>query len=397
MNLQLLLQAINSSSVIRYSVKLKPTSGDGLVRPPTYKPERDEGPQYIAFRKAYVDGEPREIVVLDSPQSQSNRIELALLEAHRTRRIYYPDIVINFPPEMGEPSISVLKLSHRIYDAYLYTSEHGSENFFSSNIGIAIKNARPENATALFKHAPITLVLGGWDSQSGTGPRTAKIQRLLTSEIIGLDALRASLSATKFDAMDIRSNVPLVETDDPIRRFELMPEENKAKAPKKEIKKPSAFGFGSIPCNSVPCAVISGAIQTSILSCSGLRSLSFPKDNGEVDSERNQAGRAVLATLALYGFFAQIEAGYLLRSGCQLVPIDDGQLELIGRTLKDVTKLQLSADSALTLFNQAIEHAAKFDLSFHPEVLSLNADNRLMELVKRSRAAVPAGDSSSNT
>lgn len=391
MNLQHLLQTINSSSVIRYSVKLAPTSGDGLVCPPTYKAEKDGGPPYIAFRRAFVDGELREIVVLDSPQSQSNRIEHALLKAHRDRRIYYPDIVINFPPEMGEPGVSVLELSHRIYDAFLYTSEYGSENFFSSDIGVAIKNARPGNATALFKHAPITLVLGGWDSQSGTGPRTAKIQRLLTSEIIGLDAQRASLSATKFDVMDIRSNVKLIESDNSTRGFEIMTDENKPSEKKsKKIKRPSELGFGSIPGINVPGAVISGAIQTSVLSCSGLRSLAFPKDNGEIDSERNQAGRAVLAALVLYGFFAQMEAGYLLRSRCELVPKDDGQLELIGRTLKDVTKLHLSAGSTLTLLNQAIKHAAQFDLSFRPEVLHLNADDRLVEMVKCSRETVLA-------
>ena len=66
---------------------------------------------------------------------------------------------------------------------------------------------------------------------------------------------------------------------------------------------------------------------------------------------------------------------------------DDGQLELIGRTLKDVTNAALSADNALALLKQALEYAAKFDLKFRPEVLCLTADDRLVELVKRSRAA----------
>lgn len=396
MNLQRLLQAVNSSSAIRYSVKLASLSGDGLVCPPTYAPKsgRKTDPPYIAFHQAFVRGKKREIVVLDSPQSQSNRIELALLEAHLAHRIHYPDIVIKFPPEMSEPSISVLQLSHRIYDAVLYTSKYGSEHFFSSDIGQAIKSARPRNATALFEHAPITLVLGGWDSQSGTGSQAAKIQRLLTSTIIGLDAQPISLSATKFDVMDIRKlDNKLVQKGDPVSRFEIMTEENRPKD-KDKIVTPSEMGFCSIPITEKPRgAVISGAIQTSVLSCTGLRRLSFPKNNGEVDPERDQAGRAVLAALVLYGFFAQNETGYLLRSRCELIPKDGGELKLIGRTLKDVTNVRLSGDNALALFKRAIEHASKFDLRFRPEVLRLTADDCLVELVKRSRAAAFAGDS----
>lgn len=378
MNLQRLLQAVNSSSVIRYSVKLAALSGDGLVCPPTYKAV----PPHIAIREGFINGERRKVVVLDSPQSQSNRIEHALLEACRAGRIHYPDIVIEFPG-MNEPSISVLQLSNRIYDACLIHSEFEKQSFFKTEIGKAIKEARPDKATALFEHAPITLVLGGWDSQQRGGPRAAKIQRLITSEIIGLDAQETSLSATKLDILDIRGE-DLIDANYPT---------HSPQTKEGQVKKlrPSNLGFGSIPCTGGKrAAVISGAIQTSVLSCSGLRSLSFPCDNGDVDPERNQAGRAVLAALVLYGFFAQMEAGYLLRSRCELVPEDDGQLELIGRTLKNVTKVHLSGDDTLALLNQATEYAAAFDLGFRSEVLTLTPDDLLVKLIEHSRTAALA-------
>ncbi|AJE23687.1 type I-G CRISPR-associated RAMP protein Csb1/Cas7g [Azotobacter chroococcum] len=384
MDLQLLLHAVKFNSVIRYINKLVPLFSDGLVCPPTYAARKGE-PPYIAFRQAVMGAELRDVVVLDSPQSQSNRIEHALLSAHRAGHIPYPDILITFPEEIKEPDISVLQLSHRIYDAVLRTANFGHEPFFSSAIGRAIQDARPNHATALFEHAPLTLLLGGWDSNGGMVSKAAKLQRLMTSEIIGLDARPASLSATKLDVLDIRSQAAeLMQSDDPVRRFEIKPQKSRGKG-----KKPSEFGFGNVPSTDVPrAAVISSAIQTSVLSCSGLRSLCFPSANGQVHPERDQAGHAVLAALALYGLLAQNEAGYLLRSRCELIPEADGQLELIGRTLQDVTHSRLSSDDALTLLKQAIAHAAGFDLAFRAEDLVLAADDRLVELIKRSRSAM---------
>jgi CRISPR-associated protein Csb1 len=392
MELQDLLQSVSTAAVIRYSVKLATLTPDGLVCPPTYASKKGE-PPYIAFRKAFVEGEQREVVVLDSPQSQSNRIELALLQAHREGRFHYPDITIALPAEMNEPEISVLQLSHRIYDAVMRTALLDNEPFFASAIGKAILDARSANATALFEHAPITLVLGGWDSNGGGGTLAAKLQRLVTSEIIGLDAQPASLSATKFDNLDIRSQAAelIVSAKDPVRRFEIKTQKNQGAS-----KKPSELGFGSVPSTAVPkAAVISGAIHTSVLSCSGLRNISFPYGDGRTDKQRDEAGRAVLAALSLYGLFSQSEAGYLLRSRCELIPEDNGQLEIIGRTLKDVTAARLSGDDALSLLNQAIEHAANYDLGLRREVLNLTADDRLVELVKRSRAAAAVGEEES--
>lgn len=394
MELKQLLDCVETRSVIRYGVELATVTSDGIVCPPTYAPANNGGskgkqPPYIAFRKAFVEGQQRDVVVLDSPQSQSNRVEHALLDAWRAKRIAYPNIEISFPGINGEPTYSVLQLSHRIYDAVLHAATLDKRAFFDTDIGRAITAARPSNATALLTHAPVTLTLGAWDSNGGGGPQSAKIPRLLTSEIIGLDARPADVSATKFDPMDIRSQVAeLVVSDNPIRRFEIKGPKGKEKG-----KKPSEFGFGSVPATAVPrAAVISGAIQTSVLSCSGLRHLSFPTADGGIDGRRNQAGRALLAALSLYGLVAQNEAGYLLRSRCELLPRDAGKLELIGRTLQEVETSSLNTDSARHLLEEASIHAAEHGLRFRQEVLKLEADDRLVELVRRSREAVARGE-----
>ena len=391
MNLDQLLQCVESRSVIRYTVDLSTVNSDGLVCPPTYAAAKRGEPPYIAFRSAFVNGEQRSVVVLDSPQSQSNRVELALLQAHRAKRIAYPDIEITFPKGAGfrEPVYSVLQLSHRIFDAVLRACTLDGKPFFDSEIGKSILDARLPVATALFEHAPATLVLGAWDSNGGGGPLSAKIPRLLTSEIIGLDAVRADLSATKFDTMDIRSQVAeLVPTNDTVRRFKI-----KGEAGKEKAKKPSEFGFGSVPATAVPrAAVVNGALQTSVLSCSGLRHISFPNNDGEIDVRRDQAGRAVLGALALFGLVAQNESGYLLRSRCELLPRDAGRLELIGRTLKDVETSTLDTESARALLAEACRHAEDLGLNFREQVLQLEADDRLQELVRRSREAATRGE-----
>lgn len=393
MNLDQLLHCVREASVIRYSVDLATASPDGIVCPPTYAAKQKGGPPHIAFRRAFVDERQRDVVVLDSPQSQSNRVEWALLSACRSGRIAYPDIEITFPGQPHEPVYSVLQLSHRIYDAVMRACTLGGVPFFDTAIGQSIVEARLPTATALFEHAPVTLVLGAWDSNGGGGPLAAKIPRLMTSEIIGLDAEPAEVSSTKFDPMDIRSGVAeLVLTKDKVRRFEI--KGPAGKGTKEKGKKPSELGFGSVPATAVPrAAVINGAVQTSILSCSGLRHISFPTEAGTVDRARDEAGRAVLAALALYGLIAQNEAGYLLRSRCELLPKDDGRLELIGRTLRDVETAALGTDAAQALLQAAREHAAGHGLQFRAEVLKLEADDRLQELVRRSREAAAEGES----
>ena len=399
MDLDFLLKAISEDSVIRISVRLATVAQDGLVFPPSYAGEK-RGDVHLSFRKAWIDGGERDIVVLDSAQSQSNRVEYAILDAIEREGFDYPDMRIEFPRPDNEPTYSVLQLSHRVYDATLRASILGGKLFPESAIGKAVYAARPATATALFKHAPITPVLGGWDSHSGGGPLAAKFPRLLTSEIVGLDAQRVEISATKVDPMDIRKGVAeLVKSDNPARRFELKTPEPKGKdkagdgRSKEKPGVPSDYGFGSVPATAAPrAAVISGAIQTSSISLSGLRQLRFPPNVGEPDPDRDAAGRAVLAALGLYGLLRQNASGYRLRSRCELIPIAAARLEVIGRTLEDVRSLDLDTDGAFKLLAEARALAKKHDLDWRKGLLKLTADERLAELVRRSREAASGGN-----
>ena len=188
-----LLSAAASASALRLIIRLKPANADGITYPPTY-----EGGQHI-FRPAWIDGKERQAVLLDSVQSQANRIESAILDAHRRKKIAYPDITLVVNASTGRETYSVLELSHRVYDAALRMSTYDKIPFAQSEPGKAIYAARTEKATGLYKHAPITLALGGWDSHGGGGPLVAKLPRLITSEIVGLDAKRVPRGAGRID------------------------------------------------------------------------------------------------------------------------------------------------------------------------------------------------------
>jgi len=375
----LISSAVAKASALRLVVNLKPANADGLVYPPTY----DQG-RHI-FRPAWIDGKEREAVLLDSVQSQANRVELAILDAYRRDRINYPDIELVIEAETGEERYSVLELSHRIYDAALRMSTVDGISFGKSEIGQALYSARTERASELYTHAPITLTLGGWDSHGGGGPLVAKLPRLITSEIVGLDAKPVDRAAVKFDPMDIRKDAgPLYESKDSERRYET----NKEKAvPKSKEYKPSEIGLGSVPSLSEHGAVITEAVQTSLVSCAAARRLRFELEDGSYEDTRDRVGQTAVVALGLFGLLAQMDSGYYLRSGCDLIPVDEPELQVIGRTLKDITVHPIDATQALTALEKALDVGKEQGLQWRTDPVTAEADDRLLTLVQRSRKA----------
>lgn len=372
--------AVKNASALRLVVKLTPANADGLVSPPTY-----EGGQHI-FRPAWIDGEKREAVLLDSVQSQANRIEMAILDALRRGRIEYPDIelVVNAPT--GKERYSVLELSHRVYDAALRATTIGKDLFAQSKIGKAIYSARTEKASALYEHAPITLTLGGWDSHGGGGPLAAKLPRLITSDILGLDAERVKRAAAKMDPMDIRKEAgKLYDSKDPKKLWEI--DKNKRKEKSKEYN-PSDKGLGNIPPSvSDHGAVITEAIQTSVISCTAARRLRFEYEDGSYDDERDLCGQTAVVALGLYGLLAQMDSGYYLRSGCNLFPLHEPKLEVIGRTLRENKNHAIAAETAREALQESLKKAQEKGLKWREKALHVEADERLVECVERSRKA----------
>lgn len=142
-------------------------------------------------------------MLLDSVQSQANRIEAALQDAVDEGRIQIPVVEVDFSDipvvEPGQNAeglfepiwrVTSLEAPHRVADAILRDSvdKDNVPPFRKTAAGKKISFANLRNATPLFEICPTALLLGLWDSTGPKGGLGTKFQRALVSEIIGVDA-----------------------------------------------------------------------------------------------------------------------------------------------------------------------------------------------------------------
>ncbi len=108
-----------TAAAFRSITEYQPAGGPGdKIFPPTY-----EGGRY-ALEKRYINGEEVPCVLLDSVQSQANRMELALLEEWEHDRVPLPVITVDFNGgDLPSPfRVTSLEAPHRIADALLRDS-----------------------------------------------------------------------------------------------------------------------------------------------------------------------------------------------------------------------------------------------------------------------------------
>jgi CRISPR-associated protein Csb1 len=216
LTLDLLRQAVRgSAAAVRLRVKLQPAGGTGTkVFPPTYA-----GGVY-ATEKRLIGGQPVECVLLDSVQSQANRLEQALLQAYRDGRMKFPLIAVKFPPDVpgvgDDNEVTTLDAPHRIFDAILRDSERDKKPFRAqlkaggardkskiSPEGEAIALANVRYASPLLELCPTALVFGAWDSTGAAGGLGNKFARAIVSEIVGVRAVYGVRPASRLDPLGI--------------------------------------------------------------------------------------------------------------------------------------------------------------------------------------------------
>jgi CRISPR-associated protein Csb1 len=192
---------------------LLPDGGDGSkVFPPTYA-----GGVY-AIEDRRIDGRVVRCVLLDSVQSQANRMEEALQDAFLPNWRGLP--TNGNDPRCDLPVIAVkvgdhdwvtsLSAPHRIHDAILRDSDIDEKKdgqkktrFRESEIGKAIRKSRLWDATAFYRYCPTTLLFGTWDSTAGEGLDSAKIPRAVVSEIIGVEITPGVRTHSRIDPLGI--------------------------------------------------------------------------------------------------------------------------------------------------------------------------------------------------
>jgi CRISPR-associated protein Csb1 len=214
LTLENLKGSVESAAALRLRVKLTGAGGDGdKVFPPTYA-----GGVY-AVEDRRIGGKVVRCALIDSIQSQANRMEEALLDAFlpawRELDPKKPPLVCDLPV-LGlrienHGWVTSLTAPHRVHDAILRDSEIEEERttndktekfkvrFRDSTIGRKIVAARLHDAAALYEYCPTALIFGTWDSTAGEGLDSAKIPRAIVSEIVAVDITPGVRTASRID------------------------------------------------------------------------------------------------------------------------------------------------------------------------------------------------------
>lgn len=386
-------------TAIRAVTRLMPAGGAGdKLYPPTY-----EGGRYLVETRRIGD-EVVTCVLLDSVQSQANRMEEALLEARRQGKLLFPDLEVDFAsagfPQYGR--LSTLQTPHRVADAIFRDSYLGSKPFRRSEPGRKFVESSPWNATGLLELSPPSLVFGTWDSTGlGTGGLGAKFARVLASEIVGISAEEGRRAAVRVDPLGIqREAATIYEADNP---FGWTTDPDQARRddkgnPKLLVRgserggRPSVINHGNILADIGAGGVtVAYAVRTAVLSLAGLRRLYFPDGEGARRAERDLAARTYLATLALCALLLQEEAGYDLRSRCVLHPVDR-RMELVPNAPGPAEEISLTLESALRLYEEAVAELQAAGFQWDPRVITLRPSEMLIELIRKNLERVAAGE-----
>lgn len=396
-----------SSAAIRVTTHLTPAGGDGdKIFPPTY-----EGGRY-AIEQRRIKDQLTNCVLLDSVQSQANRMEQALKQ--RAADVKLPHFRVTIPRGDGSTIVTSLDAPHRVWDAIFRDSLWDGQPFRASPVGKRLVRSAPdEDATAFYEYAPTALLYGMWDSTSGEGG-VGKVRwaRAVVSEVIGLDAVRGRKTSSRIDPLGITADAATIYRSDKDgwTLDEKQAARDKAKKPLpfgKDAKagKPSAINHGNITPsigkkgdeeNSGGVSISEG-LQLTVLSLPQLRRLRFPAEGKGGAGPREHAGRTALAALALYAIAAAREDGYWFRSRCQLIPRDAHKWELVGETAQDVKPFTLTTEVARQLLDDAVADARNHGLVWTAPV-ELTPSPKLVELVRRSddkvrtEGAADAGD-----
>jgi len=403
LTIEILTHAVkDGATAFRCRRKLQPAGGPGdKVFPPTFA-----GAVYaVEERRLPGRAEPVTCVVLDTVQSQANRMELALQDAFDAGALKLPILQVDFTKwsptgdiEADKTAgklidavgkITSLQVPHRLADAILRDSQTpDGKPFRQSDKGRALNAVSPLNATALYQLCPTALIFGMWDSTGPKGGLGAKFERALVSEVVGIGAcIRDSHRArgVRRDPLEVRAAVKVLKAAD--RSWALA--DPKAKG----AEAPSAINHSSVPFESENAGTtIEYAEHLTTFSLIVLRRLRFPV-NGETSPETDAAGRTVLAALGLCAATLASESGMGLRSRCLLWP--DGQMiwELLEKPGSDPAQFSVTAEQAIDLFKQAVTGAKNAGLNWEEIPIELVPQQKLVDLVRLSQLEATKEDS----
>lgn len=428
-----LSKMVAEDAALRRRQRLQPVGGKGdKIFPPTYPGEgrRNPPPRHV-FERRRLDGREAWCVLIDSVQSQANRLEESLLGVIASGKVTVPHISVDFAGRdlAGINKITSLDAPHRVYDAIFRDSLLDGEPFMKSPLGKRLAKANNVDASALLEVSPTALLFGCWYSTGQGGGLGAKFARCLVSEIVGVDVpveepenfrsgelvieaerrptLKAHASlfgpgegeaetagrrtGSRIDPLGILASVPIYKKagEDDWTSFEREAEVRDgkrvlyARTGKGKPGRPALINHGNIKPSVQSLGVTCDYVEhTFVLSFAALRRLHFGSP------EKDAAGRTLLAALGLLALAQQDTRGYALRSRCDLVCEAKARLDQIA---PDGSVAPISDFDALALYQQAFESTEKAGIKLRKEPVELKPEDKLVEIVRQSQEKALAG------
>jgi CRISPR-associated protein Csb1 len=404
--LEKLRDFVARAAAIRRVRKLQPAGGAGdKIFPPTY-PGQGRGanaaPRHV-FERRRIGGDNVRCVLIDSVQSQANRLEEALRVAREGGIFDFPAIAVDFSdtPVSDIGRITTLDAPHRVFDAIIRDSELDGVRFRDTQQGRHLIEAKAQHARAVYELSPTALVFGAWNSTGEGGGLGAKFPRCVVSEIMGIgvatepridrstgeigEVPSGSRVGSRIDPLGIRSGVTIYKLPNGEWSLEA-PKDKKGKDAPKEVR-PSEINHSNIaPSVSQLGVSIDYAVHSFVLSFAALRRLRFGTPT------ENLPAQTALAALAVAAITAQDRSGYFLRSRCDLVPeANSGTSFQIIDADGGVETVELDSGDASRLMAEAVKAANAAGIGWNDQDLVLKRQPKLVQLVVASRTLALQG------
>lgn len=392
-------QMVAGDAALRRRQRLQPVGGQGdKIFPPTYPGEGRNAPPQHVYEVRRIGDDILWCVLVDSVQSQANRLEECLGDAI-AEGVPIPHIVVDLSGAglTGLTRITSLEAPHRVYDAIFRDSTYNGEPFMKSDVGKRLATASLGDASALIETSPAALLFGAWHSTGEGGGLGAKFARCLTSEIIAVDVPVNVVVDERTNEMQPRNlgrrTGSRIDPLGILRRVEVYKSADgnwdttaAAAGAKAKRVRPSEINHGNIAPTVQPLGITCDYLEhTFVLSFAGLRRLRFGSE------ARTAAGRNLLAALGLLALMEQDARGYALRSRCDLVCDGRAPLELV-RPDGSTEEIALDRQSARALYEAAFQDARRAGFDLLAEPLALEPQEKLVEIIRRSQELALSGE-----
>jgi len=370
LDLDLLLSATTAGgpSCLSSNTRLRPAGGlHTAVAPAKYLQGTGSAAKSVyVYERRFLNGESRRTVLIDSKQSQLNRLETELERARTDGHpvlSLLPHVQVTYGEGDQAQVYTDLVLPHRVFDAHVRAGTVDGTPTTQTDRYRAVRDAEPADARALLEVSPITLVLGGWDSSRKS--RQGRWRSALVGEIIGFVPAAAVddpglRGGARIDPVGMQMQVPgaalkqmaeAQQSELSAKNFERV--SKLADGAKGKAVGAAELGFGGIPpalsaLGGVACEPI---LRTHVLSFAALRQMRFG-----AGPDGDAACRTLLAALALAGL-ARSDAELCLRANCDLVEDAPTTMTLDQRGGQELTLAAPDIAAADALLAAALQQA----------------------------------------